>query len=290
MKVKRLFKAGNRRARILVGLLLVGLFSIQVTRTEAFRELGSVSAVGGEIVATATPSTASKLEEMAKTDHIALLDYCLENCRANYRSYTATLVKQERLKGSLTRVQTIDVKYMRSPFSVAMKWVKNSARADRIIYVDGKYDNKMVVRPASGFLRALAPSVLRDPCGKDARASSLRSVKDFGFEKSLEALLELYRKAKKEGHLKEAFGGCAEVAGRKAIVLLRYLPPENDYPAHKAVIYLDIETMVPICVEGYGWEDPPELICRYLYKDIRFNVHMTDRDFLPENNDIKFKR
>ena len=290
MKLKRLFKAGNRRARILVGLLLVGLFSIQVTRTEAFRELDSVSAVGGEIVATATPSTASKLEELAKTDHVALLEHCLENSRANFRSYTVTFIKQERIKGSLTREQTIDVKFMRSPFSVAMKWTKNAARADRIIYVDGKYDNKMVVRPASGFVRALAPSVLRDPRGKDAKAASLRPVNDFGFENSLEALLELYRKAKQEGHLKEAFGGCAEVAGRKAIVLLRYLPPKNDYLVHKAVIYIDIETMVPICVEGYGWEDPPELICRYLYKDIRFNVHMTDQDFLPENNDIKFKR
>lgn len=275
---------------MLVGLLLAGLFSLQVTRTDAFREFTSVSAISGELVGTTAPSTLSRLAELAKTDHIALLEYCLENCRANFRSYTATLVKQERINGVVGREQTVDVKFMRSPFSVAMKWTKNPNRADRMIYVEGKYDNKMIVRPANALVRALAPAVLRDPRCKDAKAASLRSVDEFGFEKSIVGLLELYRQAEREGHLKVDFGGYAEVAGRKAIVVVRYLPPKNDYPAHKTAIYIDLETMVPICVEAYGWDNPPELICRYLYKNVRFNVHMTGEDFLPESNDIKLKR
>ncbi len=290
MKVKKLFKPGNRRARVLVGLLLAGLFSVQIARTDAFREFTSTSAISGQIVGTAAPETLSKLEKLAKTDHIALLEYCLENYRGNFKSYTATLVKQERINGVIGKEQTVDVKFMQVPFSVAMKWTNNPTQADRIIYVDGKYDNKMMVRPANAFFRALFPAVLRDPRCKDAKAASLRTIDEFGFENSIIALLEVYRQAKKQGHLKEDFGGYAEVAGRKAIILVRYLPPKNNYPAHKTVVFIDLETMVPICVEGYGWGDSPELMCRYLHKDVRFNVHMTDEDFLPETNDIKYKR
>ena len=290
MKVKRLFEPPNRRVRILVGLLLAGLFSVQITHTEALRKPDSVSAISGRLVGVPGPSSLSRLEELAKTDHIALLEYCLENYRANFRSYTTTLVKQERINGAIGKEQTIDVKFMQSPFSVALKWAENPNRADRIIYVEGKHDNKMIVRPANALIRALAPAVLRDPRCKDAKAVSLRTVDEFGFEKSMMALLELYRQAKQEGHLKEDFGGYAEVAGRKAIVLIRYLPPKNDYPAHKTAIFIDLETMVPIYVVAHGWDNPPELICRYLYKNVRFNVHMTAEDFLPETNDIKLKQ
>jgi hypothetical protein len=290
MKVKKLFKPGNRRARVLVGLLLAGLFTVQIARTDALREFTSTSAISGEIVGAAAPETLSRLEKLAKTDHIALLEYCLENYRANFKSYTATLVKQERIRGVIGKEQTVDVKFMQQPFSVAMKWTENPSQADRIIYVDGKYDNKMMVRPANGLIRALFPAVLRDPRCKDAKAASLRTIDQFGFENSIMSLLKVYRQAKKQNHLKEDFGGYAEVAGRKAIVLIRYLPPENNYLAHKTVIFIDLESMVPICVEAYGWGNSPELIFRYVHKNLKLNVHMTDEDFLPETNDIKYKR
>ena len=275
---------------MVVGLLLAGLFCIQCTRTDAFRRSRWVSFVSARPVGVAPSETLTKLEDLAKSDHIALLEHCLDNYRENFSTYTTTLVKHERINGRVGKEQTIDVKFMASPFSVAMKWTANPGAADRIIFVEGKNGSKMIARPANLLLRALAPSVLRDPSGKDAKAASLRTVDQFGFERGMMSLLDVYRRARQAGDLKEAFGGYAQVAGRKAIVLFRYLPPKNDYPAYRTAIFIDLEYMVPVCIEGYDWQKQAELICRYVYKDVKFNVHLTDEDFLPQANDIKARK
>ena len=79
------------------------------------------------------------------------------------RDFTATFIKQERIKGRLGKEQWIDVSFMDEPFSVAMNWTKNAPVGDRVLYVDGKYGGQMLVRPSNGFLRALAPTVARRP-------------------------------------------------------------------------------------------------------------------------------
>ena len=94
--------------------------------------------------------------------------------------------------------------------------------------------------------------------------------------------------AKQRGDLTEELAQDAEVLGRQAFVLVRTLPEKPDYPAHKTVTYIDQEYLVPILVEGYGWHED-EFLCRYLYKDVRFNTNLTDDDFLPEVNDLQSK-
>jgi len=282
---------------LLVGLLLVGLFCVQCTRI-AFRPSKWIEPdrPGIKILPTANAGregsiSGNRLEELAKTDHIALLEECQKNYRNTIGSYTCTLVKQERIKGVLGKEQTVSVKFMGKPFSVAMAWVQNPGQGDRVLYVEGQRGNKMVVRPANGLLRALAGgSVLVDPRDKAARSASLRTVDQFGFERSLQSLLNVYRQAHAEGHLKQEFGKYATVAGRKAIVLIRHLPAENDYPVAKSVIFIDLEHLIPLAVEGYGWNDPDELICRYVYKDIVLDAPLTEDDFLPENNEIKGRK
>ena len=297
MRLRDLMGPRNRRVRLLVGLLLVGLFCVQCTRI-AFRPSKWIQPVDSKVrflrEASASPeggTTGNRIEELARTDHLALLEECQEHYRNTIGSYTCTLVKQERIKGVLGKEQTVSVKFMGKPFSVAMAWTENPGQGDRVLYVEGQRGDKMVVRPANGLLRALAGgSVLVDPRDKAARSASLRTVDQFGFERSLQNLVDVYRQAHAEGHLKQEFGGYASVAGRRTIVLIRHLPAENDYPAAKSVIFIDLEHLIPIAVEGYGWNAPDELICRYVYKDIVLNAPLTDDDFLPENNDIKGRK
>ena len=80
--------------------------------------------------------------------------------------------------------------------------------------------------------------------------------------------------------LQEAFGDYAVAAGRKTIVLVRFLPDTKDYPSHRTKIFIDLQHLVPVCVEGFN--EAGDLICRYVYKDVKFNVGLTDKDFLPE--------
>jgi len=283
--LKMLFRPTNRRIRLAVGLFLAGLFCVQCTRTEAFRESEHIVAISGRDFGQNAPELVSKIEKLARNDHIALLEYCLDNYNRNYSDFVCTFAKQERLHGVTRPEQEILVKHITSPFSVAMAWIKNAPIGDRVLYVEGMYDNQMIVRP-KGMLQLIAgPSVLRKPDGPEAMRNTLRPVSMFGFGRGLESLIEVYKSAKEHGDLKTAFGGYAEVAGRKCVTLIRFLPAKNDYPAYKTTIFIDVDHLVPICIEGYDWDE--NLQCRYIYKNLKFNVGLTADDFTPQANETK---
>lgn len=287
--LKRLFRPTNRRVRWLVGILLVGLsFALYTRQTVAVKPAGSfVNVMDGKALAEMSTEAAATLEELARTDHIALLEMCLENAR-QYNDYTLTFIKQERIKGKLRDQQTVEAAFRRQPFSVAMRWTENAPKGDRVLYVEGMWNGKMLVRPTSGFLRGLVGGqVLRDPTGKEVMESTLRPVTMFGFENSLKGLLEVYRTAKRRGDLVEEFGGFAKIDDRPVLVLVRRLPAAANYPSAKTVTYIDMEYLVPVMVEGYDWTTPqPEFMCRYIFKDIRFNVGLPDDRFTPQANDM----
>jgi len=291
MHLKQLLRPTNRRIRVSVGLLLAGLFCVQCTQTVAFRQSRYMVSLNGSDIGQNAPEVLERLVELAKTDHIALLEYCLEHYRQNYRDYDCTLIKQERINGSMTQEQWIDVKFMGDPFSVAMQWAKNPPMGDRLLYVQGKYNNQMLVRPTSPLLRALVPTALYSPDSKEAMRNTLRPVNMFGFEQALEHLLDVYRLARSRGDLREEFNGFADVMGQKALVITRYLPNKPEYPAHKTVICIDAEHLVPICIEGYDWNDQVDwnqrLTSRYVYTNVKFNVGHTAGDFMPENFGLK---
>lgn len=286
MVLGRIFRPTNRRVRLLVGLFLAGLFCIQCTTpTSATRESSLATALEGEIVGRNAPAVLAKVDRLARKDHIALLEFCLANYSGRIRDYTCTFEKQEMLHGRLGKLQTIQVKFKESPFSVVLAWVKNAPQGDRVLYVEGLRDNQMIVRPTNGFLRSLTGgSVLREPDGAEAMQSTLRPVNMFGFKRGLENLLEVYRAARDHGELREEFGGYYDVEGRKTVKLVRYLPATRDYPAWRTDVYIDLEYLLPVRIEGYNWDK--KLSSSYTYRDVKFNIGLTDDDFLPEQNDL----
>jgi hypothetical protein len=279
MLTKSWFRPTNRRVRLVVGLLLAGLFSVQCTRTSAWRESDVVTPVDGKVVGANSSDVVQKVDRLARSDHAELLAYCLDNARGRYRDYTCTFVKQERIGGQLKDAQHIEVRFLDDPFSVAMQWTENAPLADRLLYVEGKHNGEMLLRPV-GFLGNLVGTVTRDPTGEDVKRNTLRPVTMFGFVNGLESLLKVYGKADQAGDLREEFGGYAVVDGRETVKLVRYLPPKDGYPARKTDVYVDLEYLVPICIESWNWDD--EVSSRYLYKNVQFNVGLTDEDFRPE--------
>ena len=285
MITKSLLHPSNRRIRLIVGVLVVGLLCVQCTRSQAFKESRFVQVLSGEIFGANDPEVYAEVIRLAKTDHIALLEYCLDGYGGRYRDYTCTLIKQERLGGRVSNEQEIAVKFLESPYSVAMAWTAETAGlGDRVLYVEGKYNDMMLIRP-TGVWNKLVGTAMRKPDGPQAMQNTLRPVNQFGFRKSLESLLKVYRQARDAGDLKQSFGEYAEVAGRKAVVLVRYLPAKDNYPAAKTLTFIDLEYLVPIAVEGYDWDE--KLSSRYVFKDIRFNVGLTSEEFLPAANGMK---
>jgi hypothetical protein len=270
--------------RWLVGLLLIGLFCIQ-----CIPQGGSIASNVVIAKSMAAPDSPQRLVQFAQTDHVALLKLCRQRYADNVRDYACTFIKQERINGALGGEQEIGVKFMDSPFSVAMDWRKNAPLGDKIIYVEGKHDDNMIVRPKGSMLQMLTGgAVLRKPGGDEAMRSTLRPVSVFGFSRGLRDLIAVYEQAAAAGELDQRFGGYADVEGRKTLVLERYLPAGEHYPAWKTLVYIDVERLLPVCIEGWDWDK--RLSCRYVYKDVRFNIGLTDGDFLPESNGIKMPK
>ena len=280
--LKRLLGPTNRRIRLCVGLMLVGLFCIQCIGPNNEKVIDYAVAVDNPD----NPRQATeKARKLAETDHIACLEYCLAHYRYNYTSYRCTFIKQERIAGRVGKEQEIAIKFRGKPFSVAMAWQKNPPMGDRVLYIEGKYGNQMLVRPAGAIARMLAgDTVLRKPDSPDARRSTLRTVNLFGFERCMESLIKVYKQAKENGDLKEKLEQDADVKGRMTFVLARYLPGGKGYPGRKTLIYIDQEYLVPIMIEGFGPND--KFLCRYFYGNIDFDAELTDKDFVPENNDL----
>ena len=234
------------------------------------------------------------LERLAQTDHVALLETCLENYRENYSDYTCLFTKLERINGEFMPKQLVDVAFRQEPFSVAMKWRTEDKdgepltmpKGDRALYVEGQWKNQMLVRPTSGLLQALTGGyVKRKPTDKEVMESTLRPISSFGFERSLENLLEVYRTAIEAGDIEIKFAGYATIGGRDTIVIERILPPEKDYPAARTVTAIDLQYLVPVLVEGYDWQD--EKFCTYTFEEVLFNLDLTEEQFSPEAMDMK---
>jgi len=240
----------------------------------------------------------------AREDHITLLEAALKKYEAmGIKDYTCKFRKQERIRGKLQKKQVMRVKFMVEPFSIAMHWEKNPPAGDAMLYVEGERRDKngrsrMLVRPRDPIPRFIAGgSVLKLPDCREAKKNSLRPCTKFGFRNGLEMLLEYYRIAKKQDEIEMSCGGATDVGGRKCIVLVRVIPKKTTeiktgnevrvvkYPAKTSETCLDIETLMPIRVVGYDWEN--RLLCTYEFLDVKFNTGLTSADFTPKANGIK---
>ena len=157
----------SRRIRLMLGLLLVGVGVLLYTTKTTSGDPPAMETVvveKGRPVESEVPETQLEaLERLAQTDHVALLETCLENYRENYSDYTCLFTKHERINGEFMPKQLVDVAFRQEPFSVAMKWRTEDKdgepltmpKGDRALYVEGQWKNQMLVRPTSGLLQAL---------------------------------------------------------------------------------------------------------------------------------------
>jgi len=222
------------------------------------------------------------LEALAKNDHIALLEHCLRKAKGRYQSYTCTFTKQEEIGKAMRPRQVIDVKFLEEPFSVAMTWRENAPAGDRLVYVEGRYGGKMLVRPKGGLARFLAGnSLLKDPAGPEAMQNTLRPVTMFGFKRGLENLLKVYRAAADAGDLKINYGGEVKFpeTGRTAMKLTRILPEGKGYPCYRTEIYIDTEWLLPVRIDGF--DSSGKQVSHYSYSDVDFGAKLTEEDFTP---------
>jgi hypothetical protein len=108
-----------------------------------------------------------------------------EQARQRYAgmdSYIFRLKRREVVNGRRQPEEILQVKLRREPYSVYLKWLNPESKGREVVYVRGKYDNKMQVQLAPGdpfaFLMARSSIAPDDPM---ARAKSRYPITETGF-------------------------------------------------------------------------------------------------------------
>ncbi len=224
-----------------------------------------------------------QIVQLAKTNQIALLEWAMEHYKKNVRDYQGTLCKQECIAGKLGKEQIISFKFKENPFSIFMQWQKNAGPTDRLLYVEGMNNNKMIVHP-NGFWVRWIKSVKRDPHGKEARKASLKMCDEFGFYRILQEMLRICKLAKKELGLKAKSVDQIIVDSRRCVRMEVLLPTNKKYQERRVVMQIDTEYLMPVYVACFDKEN--KLIGRYMHKNLQFNTGLSDSDFTPGANNL----
>lgn len=214
------------------------------------------------------PSEAA-MDKLAGSNPVAFLKASLARYNREVKGYSLTFQKQERIGGKLEKKELLDVKFRDKPFSVYMRWVEGARLAERVIYVEGENDGKMLVRPV-GIGRFLI--VKRDPEGEEARKSGRYTLKQFGLKKGLQRSLFGFEGDQKAGTLHVQYLGKQKVkeAGDRTCWVLkrRYEKPDDDGVADQT-LYIDTENWLMV---GTILKDHKgKLLAEYWFRDIKLN-------------------
>ncbi len=216
--------------------------------------------------------------ELAKHDQMAFFKLALKRYEKTVKDYTGTFYKQERIKGKLGKKETIAFKFKQAPYSVYMQWEENANGAEKLLYVKGQNDGKMIVQPTGMF--SWIKSVRRDPDCKAARKTSRYTCDEFGFYHTMKRVLKSYELANTRGDLDIKYIGPVKVHGRNCVAFQAVLAKKSQYPSARVIIKFDVEYVLPVGLELYDSDD--KLCFKSSFGDLKFNVGLKDHDFAPK--------
>jgi hypothetical protein len=281
-----------RRRRSITGWALMAVLCVQF-------QLGAEPAspvVSRESIAMAKGTiNADPFETLLRLDPLAaMIEARLQHLR-EVIDYECVLVKQELLSDGMSKEQEIKIKFRHAPYSVYMEWQRNPGMAARVIYVKGRWpdmnatnldEREQAIAQPGVIARIFVKSIKQPIHGRLARNSSRKSIDDFGFEKTLDRLINVSEMAKSRGELTLDFRGESRFDGRPVWVIRRVLPYTGEggaYPDRTADIFIDKAYRVPVAVYCFSDEGrwPGHLIAKYEYRGIRMGTGLTEKDFDP---------
>lgn len=229
---------------------------------------------------------------------LVLSEQTLENLRQNVRDYTGTIVKQERVGGSLLEAQFLTCKIRQeqanestAPFSVYLRFLEpDSVRGREVIWVRGENEGRLLAH--EGGWKNLTTLRLQ-PDSKLAMIGNRYPITEIGIENLLIKLLEIGRREMELGTCEVEVKHDLAINGRPtSLVLIRQSERREGQRFYRAEIYLDHELEIPVRYAAYDWPESegsePLLLEQYTYTDLKLNVGLTDDDFSPENPKYKF--
>lgn len=240
-----------------------------------------------DLIATDRPFLPSaSFDDLIRTDPVAAFEVALARYRSEFRGFTATLQKQERIGNRLHPVETIRVAVREDPFAVKMIWLQGARnQAEGSYYAVGENGGAMKVwRPNALFAKSLTV----DPKDGIARAASRYCITESSLYHGLFRTFDRWRAAKAEGVLHVEYLGrkpVPETGNRLCHIWKRTCtPPEadpfsQDEPAPKKPSPNDAFTTVLIAIDAETWIQAGaelrhangELIGSYYFRDVVLN-------------------
>jgi hypothetical protein len=208
-------------------------------------------------------------------------------------SYTATMIKRERVNGKLQPRESLAIKVRQKPFSIYAKFLgPQSMKGQEALYVDGANDGKMLAHGVG--LRALTGTVAIDPNGLVAMQGQLYPLTKIGILNLTKRLIEVAEADIKYGECTTKMIDNVKVNARPCSCIEVVHPkPRSNFGFHIARVFIDDKLNIPIRYECYGWPksegDNPPLMEEYTYLDVKLNARLADGDFDVQNPKYNFR-
>lgn len=209
------------------------------------------------------------------------------------KDYSCTMVKRERVDGTLGGHEYMSVKVRHEPFSIYIGFVGPAAVKGReAIYVRNKNDGKLQAHD-TGFRKAFGTVSLK-PDSYLAMSGNRYPITEMGLKRLTERLIEVGEHDSKFGEC-EVKATSVKINGRDCACLqvVHPVPRRKDFIFHMAKIYVDAEHNLPVRYEAYDWPaeegGPPLLVEEYTYLNLKLNNGFTDHDFDVSNSKYQFR-
>ena len=256
-----------------------------VQRWVPFATAVVVSAFHISLLAQNAPALESEFDPKVKAQDL------IEQAKAAYEKltdYTATFVRQERIKERLLPPETFLLKFEK-PFKLYMRCADTGTPRSglELIYIRGEYKDKVLVhvpRLPDGVL----PTAELDPVSPKAMENSRHPVTECGIGYFLDRYAAEFTQADLHGELRVFYNGVRQFNGRPLHEVECLLTPleGSNYYCYRSIVYFDQQTKLPLRMLFYNWEG--ELLESYAYNDLRLNPSLTDQDFDPRSKAYNF--
>jgi hypothetical protein len=222
----------------------------------------------------------------------------LETARASREAirkipgYTCTFIKQEQLRKGPPLRQVMILKFRREPFSVYLKYIDPHPGRE-VIFVDGRNKGKLQVHELSG-LASMVGTISLAPTSNEAMKENRYPVTMIGMEKVLDTAISDWELGVKHPDVKVDKYPQAKVGNFECTMFEVVYPQQHDsFKFHKARVYFDKKTQLPVHIEQYGFPGKPgeeaPLLEDYTYADLKIDAPISDSDFDINNTAYGFK-
>jgi len=208
---------------------------------------------------------------------------------AGMGGYIFRLKRRESVAGRKMPEELIRITVRPEPYAVHLKWLGTEGKNREVIYVKGKYDNKMQILLASNDAFPFSPAGMRwsiSPDDSSARAKSRHPITNTGLGSLIESYGRLIAAVEKgDGSL-----GSAKYLGRvkrpefdaEVEAVHQVLPAKSDPNMPRGGQrwwYFDATSGLPVLIIAH---DPDGEVEYYCHDNIQINVRLDDDDFNPD--------